>query len=101
MKLKMKYFRTRNNTNIYTVAAAAAVFSEPLLDIMPLPDPLCLLKPLTLPGPVRQNSMRNLRVSTLHFTHFYLLKQIIPDRSHMPNSLNVSAVTHLRDKTQS
>lgn len=40
-----------------TVALAAALFIglallplDPL--IMPLPDPLCVLKPLTLPGPV-------------------------------------------------
>ncbi len=46
---------------IDTVSVAAALFSEPLLDIMPLPDPLCLPKPLTLPGPVRQTSVRNLQ----------------------------------------
>lgn len=39
---------------------AAALFSEPPLDTMPLPDPLCLLKPLNLPGPVGQTSIRNL-----------------------------------------
>lgn len=71
---------------------AAALFSEPPLDTMPLPDPLCLLKPLNLPGPVGQTSIRNL------FNKCSSTRNIFTDLARQKsyaNSQNVSAVTNL------